>query len=94
MKAVNRHAVSMSSEEFIAPWRAVTTDNVNFKIGISQRGHQVVQEVEYSRIVLVNLAGAMVTQIMVQARQRVLIITLALAIAVDDVQTLSGMGVE
>src|SRR5271163_3204195 len=75
VKAVNGYAVPVSSEEFVAPGRAVAADNVNLKIGISERGHQVVQKVEHARIVLVNLSGAMVPQVIVQARQRILVIT-------------------
>ena len=81
VEAVAGDAMSVSAEEFVAPRRAETADHINFKIGIPERSSQVVEQVEYSGIVLMNFAGAVVAQIMVQARQRFLIV--AFAVAVD-----------
>src|SRR5579864_7297240 len=92
VETVTSHAVSMSTEEFVAPGRAVAADDTNLKIGIPERNSQVVEQVEYPGIVLMNFAGAVVAQITVQARQRFLIV--AFAIAVDDIQALSRMCVK
>jgi hypothetical protein len=51
-----------------------------------------VQEIEQSRVELMNLSGAVVAQIAVQSRQGILIV--AFAIAVNDIQSLSSMCVE
>jgi len=42
VETVAGHAMSMSTEEFIAPGRAVAADDINFKIGITERRGQVV----------------------------------------------------
>jgi hypothetical protein len=92
METVTSDAVSMTTEELVAPGGAVTADNINLKIGIPERGSQVVEEIEHPGIVLMNLAGAVVVQITVQALQRFLIVTST--IAIDDVQAFSGMRVK
>ena len=92
VKTLTGHAVSMSAEEFVAPGRTVAADYINLKIGIPQPSSQVMQKVEYPRIVLVNLAGAVVSKITIQTRQGFLIV--AFTIAVDNVQALTGMCVE
>ena len=82
----------MRAEEFVAPRRAIPADDVDLKIRIAKFRRQVVQEVEHAGIVLMNFAGAVVAQILAEASQGFLII--ALVIAVDDIQALSGMSVE
>ena len=57
--------VSMSAEEFVAPRRAVAADDINLKIGIPELSSPVVEEVEYPRIVLMNLAGTVVADLSV-----------------------------
>jgi hypothetical protein len=79
----------MSTEEFVAPRGAVPADYINLKIGIPERSSQVMEEVEYPRIVLMNFAGAVVAEIMVQPSMCIRIITCG--IAVNDVQVLSRM---
>ena len=65
VETVAGDSVSMSTEEFVAPRRPVAADHINLKIGISERGSQVVQEIEYTRIVLMNFARTVVSQISV-----------------------------
>ena len=67
-------------------------DYINLEVGIPKRSGQVPQKVEYPRIVFVNLACPVVPQIAIQAGQGFLIVTFA--IAIDDIQALSGMGVK
>ena len=55
----------MSAEKFVAPWCAVAADDINLKVGIPECISQIVEEVEYRGIVLVNFAGAVVAQIKV-----------------------------
>jgi hypothetical protein len=89
MQTVACDSVPMSAKEFIAPWSAVTADNVNLKIRIPERGCQVVKEVEYAGIVLMNFASAVVAQITVQASQGLGVV--ACSIAVNDVQSFSSV---
>jgi hypothetical protein len=84
--------MSMSAEEFVAPGSAVATDYIDLKSGIPECISQVAEQVEYQGIVLMNLAGPVVPQIVIQSRQGFLVVTLASA--VDDVQALSGMCVK
>jgi len=79
----------MSAEEFIAPGRAETADDINPKIGIPECSSQVVEEVEYPGIVLMNFTGAVIAQKTVQACHRFPIV--AFTVAVNDVQSLSSM---
>jgi hypothetical protein len=77
----------MTAEEFVAPGSAVATDYINLEIGIAECSSQVPEQVEYPGIVLMNLAGPMVPQIVIQARKGFLVV--AFASAVDDIQALS-----
>ena len=92
METVTSHAVSMGAEEFIAPGRAETANDIYLKIGIPKCSSQVVEEVEYPGIVLVNFTGAVIAQKTVQALHRFLIV--AFTVAVNDVQSLSSMCVK
>lgn len=92
METVASDTVSMSAEEFVAPRRAIATKDVDLKVRIPECGRQVVEQVEHSRVVLVNCAGAVIAQIMVEANAGILIVSFA--IAVDDVEALSGMCME
>jgi hypothetical protein len=65
VETVAGHAMSMSTKKFIAPRCAVAADDINLKIGISEGNSKLVQEVEYSRIVLMNLFGTVIAQISV-----------------------------
>ncbi len=82
----------MSAKEFVAPGRSLAADHINFKIGIPESGNQVVEQVEYPGIILMNFAGAVVAQITVQPRQGFRIV--AVTVAVDDCQALSSVAVE
>jgi hypothetical protein len=68
---------------------AVTADYINLKVGIPERGSQVVEKIEHPGIVLVNFASAVVAQITVQASQGLLVISLG--VAVDNVQSFASM---
>ena len=92
VETVAGNTVSMSAEEFVAPGRAVAANNVNFKVGIPECCSQVVEQIEYPGVVFMNFAGAVVSQVIVQAGQRFLIVTSATTI--DDVQALACMCVK
>ena len=89
METVASDTVSMSAEEFVAPRRAIATEDVDLKVRIPECGSQVVEQVEHSRVVLVNCAGPVVAQITVEANVGILIVSFA--IAVDDIEVLSRM---
>ena len=92
MQAVLRDAVSMRPEPFIAPRGSIAAYHVDFGVGASQRGGQVVEKVEDARIVFRHGASAVIAQEVVESRNRARIVTIAMAI--DDVQPLAGMEVE
>ena len=62
VETVAGDTVSMSAEEFVAPGCTVAADYINLKIGIPECGSQVVEEVEYPGIVLVNFTSAVIAQ--------------------------------
>lgn len=92
VEAVKSHAVSVSAEVFIAPGSAIAADYIDFEIRIAERGSEIVQQIEYPRIVRAYIAGAMIAQIVVQAVKGFLIISMA--IAVDDIEPLACMRME
>ena len=92
VETVAGHTVSMSAKKFVAPGRTVAADNINLEVGISERGCQVVQQIKYPGIILMNFASAVVAQVMIQTRQGFRIV--AFPIAVNDAQVLSRVSVE
>ena len=58
------------TQEFVAPGRAVSADDVDLTAGIVQGRGQVVEQVEQVGIEMTYLSRAMVTQIVVELSQR------------------------
>jgi hypothetical protein len=55
-----RDAVPVRAEEFIAPRSAVTAYNVDLGVRATERGSQIMEQIEYPRIVLANIAGTVI----------------------------------
>jgi hypothetical protein len=72
VKTVESHARvrAAGTQEFIAPWSAVPTDNVDLAAGIVQRRGQVVEQVEQVGIEMTYLSRTMVAEIVVERGQR------------------------
>jgi hypothetical protein len=58
------------AQEFVAPWRAVPTDNVDLTLGIVQGRAQFVEQGEQAGIEMTYLSRTMVAQIMIEFGQR------------------------
>jgi hypothetical protein len=93
MKTVLGHTCmcAASTEELVAPWRTVSTDNIDLAAGIVQGRSQVVEQIEQTRIEMVYLSRAMVAEIVVKFGQRLRDITITTPI--DDIESLVGVGV-
>ena len=92
VQAVEGNAVAMCPQIFIAPRRPVATDNVDLGIGPAQADNQIVQKIEHARVVVMDVAGAMISQEVVKAIQGLgQILT---ASAIYDVEVLAGVRVK
>jgi hypothetical protein len=92
VQAVEGNAVAMCPQIFIAPRRPVATDNVDLGIGPTQADNQIVQKIEHARVVVMDVAGAMISQEVVKAIQGLgQILT---ASAIYDVEVLAGVRVK
>lgn len=92
MQTVQGHTMTMSAEKFVAPRRAIAANDINFSIGPSNGSGQVVKEVEHSRIVVVNVTGAMIAKIFIESGQSFRNIKVTLPI--DNVESFAGVRVE
>jgi hypothetical protein len=92
MQAVLCNSVAVGTKPLIAPGRPVTADYVDFGVGTTQSGRQIVEQIEDARIVLMNIASAVIAKKVVELRKSRRIV--AVAVAIDDVQVLAGVGVE
>jgi len=63
--------VPMLPQVVVAPRGAVPADYVDFAVGVSQLDHKIVQQIEFLEVILLHVAGAVVTQKMVQLRDTV-----------------------
>ena len=77
------------TQKFVAPRRTVSTDHVNFSVGVVQRCGQVMEQVEQARIEMMNVARTMVTKKMVERIQRSRYV--GIAAPVNDVESLAGV---
>ena len=79
------------AEKCIAPGGAVTADDVDFGVGMADGGSEVRQDVEEARIVVLDFAGAVVAEEMVELSLGVR--EVQVSPAVNDVDPFSGVGV-
>jgi len=68
MEAVLGHAgVRVArTQEFVAPWRTVAANHIDFTTGIAERRRQLVEKVEEARIEMAHISGTVVAQVMVE----------------------------
>lgn len=60
VQTVLRHPVSVSTEIFIAPGRAVAANDIDLGIGTPKRNGQIMQNIKHPRIVLANIASPVI----------------------------------
>ena len=60
VQAVLRHAVAVTTEILIAPWRAVTAHHIDLGVRTAKRHGQIMQKIEYPRIVVANISSPMI----------------------------------
>lgn len=91
VQAVSRYAGGAGAKEFIAPRGTVATNDIDFGVGAAERSGEISENVEDVRIVVFNVAGAVVAQEMVELvfglRQE------GVSAPIDDIKTLAGVRV-
>lgn len=92
METVLGNPGGVSPQEFVAPWRTVAADYGYLSIRLPRAVAKVRQKIEQVRIVMKLLAGAVVTQEVIQLGERV--VEINIASSVDDVDVLAGMSME
>ena len=78
-------------QKLIRAWRSISADDIDLGRGTTEGSGQIVQQVKHARIVVVDVAGAIVAQVLVEAVERLR--QIRVAPAVHDVEPLVGMGV-
>src|SRR5215831_18130483 len=92
MQAVQGHAVPVGPEILVAPRRPVAANHVNFGGGPCQGNSKIMEQIQHPRIVLVNLASPVVTQIVIDPRQSTDIVHVPMTVL--DVEPFPGVGVK
>jgi hypothetical protein len=69
--AMLSNPVPVFPQVVVAPRGAVPADNIDFAVGVSQLGHQIVQQIEFLQVIILHVTRAVVTQKMVQLRDTV-----------------------
>jgi hypothetical protein len=92
METVPGNAGGVGSQEFVAPGRTVAADNGYLTIGLPGGGGKVRQKIKQMRIVMKLLAGAVVTQKVIQLGEG--IVDVSIATPVDDVDVFAGVSME
>jgi len=87
-----RYAVTVGAKIFITPRCPITAHHIDFGIGASDGKGQVMEQIEHTRIVVVNIPSPVVTLIMTDPRDRIGIILIA--VTVNDVKPLIGVRVK
>jgi len=91
MKTMLRHARGVRSKILIACRRAVSADDVDLGVGPADGAGSIRHDVEKPRIKVVHLAGAVIAEEVVELRES--LGNVSIAMAIDDIQAFSGMGV-
>jgi len=92
METVLRNAGGVGPQEFVAPWRTVAADDGYLGIGLACSGCKVRQKIKQMGIVMKPLAGAVVTQKVIQPAKCV--VEVSVATAIDYVDALAGVSME
>lgn len=92
METVLGNTGGAGAQEFVAPWRTVAADDGYLGIGPPRGGGKVRQKIKEMRIVMKLLAGAVVTQKVIQLAECV--VEVGVATAIDDVDALAGVSME
>src|SRR5262249_36788352 len=79
------------TQEFVAPWRAVPANHIDFTTGIPERSGKVVEKIEEARIEMPDISGTVVPQKMVEPLEGVGDVLITATI--DDIQPLPGVRV-
>jgi hypothetical protein len=61
VETVQGNAMAMSPQVCVAPWSAVSADDVNLRSGAARSFHQIMEKVEKTRVIVVYLARAVIT---------------------------------
>jgi hypothetical protein len=78
-------------QKLIRTWSSISADDVDLGRGTTEGSGQIVQQVKHAWIVVVDVAGAIVAQVLVEAVERRR--QIRVAPAVHDVEPLVGVGV-
>ena len=68
MQAVFRYTRGARAKKFLAPWRSVPANNINFFPGMSHSERQFFKDLVDSRIEMLDFTRAMVAQKIVDVR--------------------------
>jgi len=60
--AVQRNAIAMLAEVVVAPRGAIPADDVDLAVEVSQFGQQIMQQVELPDVIVLLVAGTVVTK--------------------------------
>jgi hypothetical protein len=82
----------MRPQKLIAPWRAVSANNVYLTFCPAQLRVEIVKQIENSRIISQNCSGAVIAQILIELRER--LGDVSVSAAVNNIETLSRMCVK
>ncbi len=85
MKAVFGDTGGVGPQKFVAPGGAVTADDVDLAVRMLRHDGEVREQVKQARIEMMDVAGAMIAQEMIQLIQRFRHVSLAAAINEVDV---------
>ena len=92
VQAAPGDTVPVAPEVLVRAWGAIAAHHDNLSVRMSIRCQEIMQEIEQMRIVFVNLACPIVTQVFVDANQCCGIIVVP--VAVHDVEAFSRMNME
>jgi len=70
VQALASYAVTMRTQELIAPGSAVSADDLDFGAGLAYFGGEIVQQVEDLGIVVADVARAVIAQVAIEAIER------------------------
>ena len=89
--AVEGDSVAVLAQVVVAPGRAVAADDIDDAVGVSEASHEVVEEIEFADVVVLDVSSAVVAEEVVELGNGSG--EVVVADAVDDVDALAGVQV-
>ena len=89
--AVQGNSVAVLAEVVVAPWSAISADDIDNSVGMAEAGHEVMEQIELPDVVIPHISGPVVAEKVVELGDGFR--NVVIANPVDHINAFTGMKV-